>query len=116
MSSIRDSEVAVESQWLPSIRGGDEIRELMLRIRTISLRMALDQDPQNIATYRSQMDTRDKELSEKIAAYDKLVTTAEGQRCTSSSKVPSPPIAPALPNPSPWPIKAARRTDQIVAG
>jgi methyl-accepting chemotaxis protein len=31
MSSIRDSEVAVEKQWLPSIRGGDEIRELMLR-------------------------------------------------------------------------------------
>jgi methyl-accepting chemotaxis protein len=80
MSSIRDREVAVESRWLPSIRGGDEIRELMLRIRTISLRMALDQDPQNIATYRSQMDTRDKELSEKIAAYDKLVTTAEGQQ------------------------------------
>ncbi len=80
MSSIRDSEVAVENQWLPSIRGGDEIREIMLRIRTISLRMALDQDPANIATYRSQMDTRDKELSEKIAAYDKLVNTAEGQQ------------------------------------
>jgi methyl-accepting chemotaxis protein len=79
MSSIRESEVAVEKQWLPSIRGGDEIRELMLRIRTISLRMALDQDPKNISTYRSQMDTRDKELSEKIAAYDHLVNTAEGQ-------------------------------------
>ncbi|WP_223434754.1 MULTISPECIES: methyl-accepting chemotaxis protein [unclassified Pseudomonas] len=79
MSSIRESEVAVEKQWLPSIRGGDEIRELMLRIRTISLRMALDQDPKNIPTYRGQMDTRDKELSEKIAAYDKLVDTAEGQ-------------------------------------
>jgi len=79
MSSIRDSEVAVEKQWLPSIRGGDEIREIMLRIRTISLRMALDQDPKNIAQYRSQMDTRDKELSEKIVAYDKLVTTAEGK-------------------------------------
>ncbi|MGF6672050.1 methyl-accepting chemotaxis protein [Pseudomonas monsensis] len=80
MSSIRDSEVAVENQWLPSIRGGDEIREIMLRIRTISLRMALDQDANNIATYRSQMDTRDKELSEKIAAYDKLVDTPEGQQ------------------------------------
>ena len=79
MSSIRESEVAVEKQWLPSIRGGDEIREIMLRIRTISLRMALDQDPKNIAQYRGQMDTRDKELSEKIAAYDKLVTTAEGK-------------------------------------
>ena len=79
MSSIRESEVAVEKQWLPSIRGGDEIRELMLRIRTISLRMALDQDPKNIPTYRGQMDIRDKELSEKIAAYDKLVDTAEGQ-------------------------------------
>jgi methyl-accepting chemotaxis protein len=80
MSSIRDSEVAVENQWLPSIRGGDEIREIMLRIRTISLRMALDQDANNIATYRSQMDTRDKELSEKITAYDKLVNTPEGQQ------------------------------------
>jgi len=80
MSSIRDSEVAVENQWLPSIRGGDEIRELMLRIRTISLRMALDEDPKNIPTYRGQMDTRDKELSEKIIAYDNLVTTPEGQQ------------------------------------
>ncbi|AXI63519.1 methyl-accepting chemotaxis protein [Pseudomonas kribbensis] len=80
MSSIRESEVAVENQWLPSIRGGDEIREIMLRIRTISLRMALDPDPNNVATYRSQMDTRDKELSEKIAAYDRLVTTPEGQQ------------------------------------
>jgi len=79
MSSIRESEVAVEKQWLPSIRGGDEIRELMLRIRTISLRMALDQDPKNIPTYRGQMDTRDKELSEKIATYDQLVNTAEGR-------------------------------------
>ncbi|WP_460154810.1 methyl-accepting chemotaxis protein [Pseudomonas sp. S1_F04] len=79
MSSIRDSEVAVETQWLPSIRGGDEIREWMLRIRTISLRMALDQDPKNIAVYRGQMDTRDKELSEKITAYEKLVVTPEGK-------------------------------------
>ncbi|WP_460120775.1 methyl-accepting chemotaxis protein [Pseudomonas sp. S2_C03] len=79
MSSIRESEVAVEKQWLPSIRGGDEIRELMLRIRTISLRMALDQDPKNIPVYRGQMDTRDKELGEKIAAYDHLVDTPEGR-------------------------------------
>ncbi|MEX3773908.1 methyl-accepting chemotaxis protein [Pseudomonas sp. MYb118] len=79
MSSIRESEVAVEKQWLPSIRGGDEIRELMLRIRTISLRMALDQDPKNIPVYRGQMDTRDRELSEKIAAYDHLVDTPEGR-------------------------------------
>ncbi|WP_339481653.1 MULTISPECIES: methyl-accepting chemotaxis protein [unclassified Pseudomonas] len=79
MSSIRDSEVAVQTQWLPSIRGGDEIREWMLRIRTISLRMALDQDSKNIAVYRGQMDTRDKELGEKIAAYEKLVVTPEGK-------------------------------------
>ncbi|MCJ8204955.1 methyl-accepting chemotaxis protein [Pseudomonas sp. RGM2987] len=79
MSSIRDSEVAVETQWLPSIRGGDEIREWMLRIRTISLRMALDQDPKNTSVYRGQMDVRDKELSEKIANYEKLVVTPEGK-------------------------------------
>ncbi|UVL83190.1 methyl-accepting chemotaxis protein [Pseudomonas sp. B21-028] len=79
MSSIRDSEVAVQTQWLPSIREGDEIREWMLRIRTISLRMALDQDPKNTSVYRGQMDVRDKELSEKIASYEKLVVTPEGK-------------------------------------
>src|SRR5450830_2181297 len=79
MSNIREGEVAVETQWLPSIRGGDEIREIMLRIRTISLRMALDQDPKNISVYRGQMDVRDKELSERIVAYDKLVTTPEAR-------------------------------------
>lgn len=42
--------------------------------------MALDEDPKNIPTYRGQMDTRDKELSEKITAYDNLVTTPEGQQ------------------------------------
>lgn len=107
MSSIRDSEVAVENQWLPSIRGGDEIREIMLRIRTISLRMALDQDANNIATYRSQMDTRDKELSEKIAAYDKLVNTPEGQQLYDQFKKPSPRIAAVSLNPSPSPSKAS---------
>ncbi|WP_248798976.1 methyl-accepting chemotaxis protein [Pseudomonas sp. MWU13-2105] len=79
MSNIREGELAVQTQWLPSIRGGDEIREIMLRIRTISLRMALDQDPKNIAVYRGQMDVRDKELSERIVAYDKLVTTPEAR-------------------------------------
>ncbi|MEF9671626.1 methyl-accepting chemotaxis protein [Pseudomonas sp. MWU13-2100] len=79
MSNIREGELAVETQWLPSIRGGDEIREIMLRIRTISLRMALDQEPKNISVYRGQMDVRDKELSERIVAYDKLVTTPEAR-------------------------------------
>jgi len=41
--------------------------------------MALDQDPKNIAVYRGQMDVRDKELSERIVAYDKLVTTPEAR-------------------------------------
>ncbi len=80
---------------MPSIRGGDEIRELMLRIRTISLRMALDQDPANIATYRGQMDTRDKETEQ-----DRRRTT-NSSNCRRSAAVtsskPSPPIALALP-------------------
>nr|GEY19842.1 chemoreceptor McpA-like [Tanacetum cinerariifolium] len=48
MSTIRQSEVAVESNWMPSMRLVNDIREAMLRIRTISLRMALDTDPKNV--------------------------------------------------------------------
>ncbi|MCF5827413.1 methyl-accepting chemotaxis protein, partial [Pseudomonas syringae] len=36
MSTIRQSEVAVETNWLPSMRVVNDIREIMLRIRTIS--------------------------------------------------------------------------------
>jgi methyl-accepting chemotaxis protein len=77
MSTIRQSELAVESNWMPSIRVVNDIREIMLRIRTISLRMALDPDPKNIATYRDQMDVRSKDLSNRLAILDKFVDTPE---------------------------------------
>lgn len=77
MSTIRQSELAVESNWMPSIRVVNDIREIMLRIRTISLRMALDPDQKNIATYRGQMDVRNKDLSDRLATLDKFVDTSE---------------------------------------
>lgn len=58
MSNIRDRSVAIEAEWVPSIRIVDSIRENMLRIRTISLRMALDPDPKSIDTYASQYEAR----------------------------------------------------------
>jgi methyl-accepting chemotaxis protein len=77
MSTIRQSELAVESNWMPSIRVVNDIREIMLRIRTISLRMALDPDQKNIATYRGQMDVRNKDLTDRLATLDKFVDTPE---------------------------------------
>jgi methyl-accepting chemotaxis protein len=77
MSTIRQSEVAVETNWLPSMRVINDIRENMLRIRTISLRMALDPDPKNIATYRGQLDTRNQDLNKKLDTFASFVDTPE---------------------------------------
>ena len=77
MSTIRQSEVAVESNWMPSMRLVNDIREAMLRIRTISLRMALDTDPKNVSTYKGQMDARAKVLADKLASLDTFVDTPQ---------------------------------------
>jgi methyl-accepting chemotaxis protein len=77
MSAIRQSEVTVEGDLMPSLRVVGDIREAMLRIRTISLRMALDPDPKNIPTYRSQMDARTQQLAERLKTFDKFVDTPE---------------------------------------
>jgi len=77
MSAIRESEVAVETNWMPSMRVVNDIREIMLRIRTISLRMALDPDPKNIATYRSQLDVRSADLNKKLEYFSSFVDTPE---------------------------------------
>ncbi|HEX8543776.1 MAG TPA: methyl-accepting chemotaxis protein [Pseudomonas sp.] len=77
MSAIRQSELAVESNWMPSMRVVNDIRENMLRIRTISLRMALDPDPKNIPTYRSQLDVRNQDLNKKLDTLNAFVDTPE---------------------------------------
>ncbi|RMU37790.1 Methyl-accepting chemotaxis protein [Pseudomonas syringae pv. primulae] len=77
MSTIRQSEVAVETNWLPSMRVVNDIREIMLRILTISLRMALDTDPASIPTYRGQLDVRLGDLNKKLDTLKTFVDTPE---------------------------------------
>ncbi|WWF28914.1 methyl-accepting chemotaxis protein [Pseudomonas trivialis] len=77
MASIRARAVQVESGLVPKMRLVADIREIMLRIRTISLRMALDTNPANLSTYRGQMDTRSQDLTKKLAELDALVDTPE---------------------------------------
>src|SRR5471032_1065926 len=86
MSTIRQSEVAVESRWMPSMRVVNDIRELMLRIRTISLCMALDPDPAHIAEYRSQMDVRNSDLAKKIETFAAFTTTPEERQMADQFK------------------------------
>nr|WP_046235359.1 methyl-accepting chemotaxis protein [Pseudomonas syringae pv. coryli] len=87
MSTIRQSEVAVETNWLPSMRVVNDIREIMLRIRTISLRMALDTDPASIPTYRGQMDVRLGDLDKKLAVLKTFVDTPEEKSLTDQFMV-----------------------------
>ncbi|MDF3199607.1 methyl-accepting chemotaxis protein [Pseudomonas sp. 1912-s] len=77
MASIRESAVQVESGLVPKMRLVSDIREIMLRIRTISLRMALDPNPASIAQYRSQMDTRSQDLAKKLADLNAVIDTPE---------------------------------------
>jgi methyl-accepting chemotaxis protein len=49
----------------------------MLRIRTISLRMALDPNPASLSQYRSQMDTRSQDLAKKLADLSAVLDTPE---------------------------------------
>ncbi|RMQ75793.1 Methyl-accepting chemotaxis protein [Pseudomonas viridiflava] len=87
MSTIRQSEVAVETNWLPSMRVVNDIREIMLRIRTISLRMALDTDPASIPTYRGQLDVRLGDLDKKLGILKTFVDTPEETTLTDQFMV-----------------------------
>ncbi|MDQ0666348.1 methyl-accepting chemotaxis protein [Pseudomonas sp. W2I6] len=77
MASIRESAVQVESGLVPKMRLVSDIREIMLRIRTISLRMALDSNASSIPQYRSQMDTRSQDLAKKLADLSAVLDTPE---------------------------------------
>ena len=77
MASIRASAVQVESGLVPKMRLVADIREIMLRIRTISLRMALDPNPTSIPQYRSQMDTRSQDLTKRLADLDAVIDTPQ---------------------------------------
>lgn len=77
MASIRASAVQVESGLVPKMRLVADIREIMLRIRTISLRMALDPNPASLPQYRSQMDTRSQDLTKRLADLDAVIDTPE---------------------------------------
>ncbi|NVZ40025.1 methyl-accepting chemotaxis protein [Pseudomonas sp. 21615526] len=77
MASIRESAVQVESGLVPKMRLVSDIREIMLRIRTISLRMALDPNPASLSQYRSQMDTRSQDLAKKLADLSAVLDTPE---------------------------------------
>jgi methyl-accepting chemotaxis protein len=75
MASIRASAVQAVSGLVPKMRLVADIREIMLRIRTISLRMALDPNPASIPQYRSQMDTRSQDLTKRLADLDAVIDT-----------------------------------------
>ena len=80
MSNIRERATNIETDWVPSIRAVDSIRENMLRIRTISLRVALDPDPANVDTYVSQYEARNKVLEQNIRDFEPFVDTPDEQR------------------------------------
>ena len=80
MSNIRERAVVIETDWVPRINLVSTIRENMLRIRTISLRVALDPDPKNVDTYVGQYETRHKALMQNIKDFEGYIDTPEEKK------------------------------------
>ena len=86
MANIRERAANIENDWVPSIRIVDTIRENMLRIRTISLRMALDPDPKNIDTYVKQYEARNAVLAQNIKDFETFIDSPDEQRIYNAFK------------------------------
>jgi methyl-accepting chemotaxis protein len=82
MSAIRQSEVTVESRWMPSMRLVNDIRDSLLRTRTISLRMALDLDPAQMSEYHRQMDVRNQDLAKRLETFAGFPNTPQERQLT----------------------------------
>lgn len=72
MWNIRQTEVTVETYWMPSMRVVSDIRDSLLRTRTISLRMGMDSDPTHVDEFRRQIDLRNQDLDKKLKIFDTL--------------------------------------------
>ncbi|MFK3822209.1 methyl-accepting chemotaxis protein [Pseudomonas yamanorum] len=72
MWDIRQTEVFVESHWIPSIRVVNDIRDSLLRTRTISLRMGINTDPTQVDEFRHQIEVRNQDLDKKLKTFETL--------------------------------------------
>lgn len=86
MSDLRDRQIVVDSNLVPSLRTIAAVRESMLRIRVITLRMTLDTDPKNVDTYYSQYQTRSEALNGSVASLEKFIDTPEEIRIYTEFK------------------------------
>ena len=80
MTSIRERATTTEKDWVPSIRIVNSIRENMLRIRTISLRMALDTEIGSLDTYIDQYEVRNKVLSDHLKDFEAFINSPHEER------------------------------------
>lgn len=86
MSDLRDRQIVVDSNLVPSLRTIAAVRESMLRIRVITLRMTLDTEPKNVDTYYSQYQTRSEALNGSVASLEKFIDTPEEIRIYTEFK------------------------------
>jgi len=86
MSDLRDRQIVVDSNLVPSLRTIEAVRESMLRIRVITLRMTLDTEPKNVDTYYSQYQTRSEALNGSVASLEKFIDTPEEIRIYTEFK------------------------------
>jgi len=88
MANIRSSGEEVQANLLPSIRAISNIREVMLRVRTINLQMAISSSAEDTLRLQKNLEIRVADLKERMHAYEKLIDTPEERNLFEAFKKP----------------------------
>ncbi|MCQ4295120.1 methyl-accepting chemotaxis protein [Pseudomonas stutzeri] len=77
MTNMRKENKEIDQNWLPSIMAVSELNIAVMRIRALTLRMTLAEDPQILQSTAQRLTQLRSEVLERDTQYAKLLTTAE---------------------------------------
>ncbi|MCQ4261282.1 methyl-accepting chemotaxis protein [Stutzerimonas stutzeri] len=77
MANMRKESRDVDQNWLPSIMAVSDLNLTVMRVRALTLRVTLAEDPQVVRSTTERLTQLRAALAERDAEYAKLLTTAE---------------------------------------
>ena len=77
MSEMRKQSEAVDQDWLPSMMALGEVSQDILRLRSVTLRLMLNRDPDELQRNLRLADELRTELSAADSSYQKLISGSE---------------------------------------
>nr|WP_175653397.1 methyl-accepting chemotaxis protein [Pseudomonas sp. Marseille-P9899] len=86
MSKIREAGANIESVTVPSIKSLDQISLMTLRLRTLSYRLMINREPEQLQTTLTQLDQRNEQIDVQRKIYEPLIA-ADEERATYNQYV-----------------------------